>query len=86
MFYTYMLKSERDNKLYTGWTDDLKNRLSLHNNGKVEATKHRVPLKLVYYEACLNKELAILREKQLKTGFGRSYLKRRLGIIGKLDL
>jgi putative endonuclease len=51
-----------------------------HNNGMVSATKYRRPLKLIYYEACLSEEMAIAREKQLKTGFGRAYLKRRLKI------
>jgi len=58
----------------------LNSRLREHNLGKVFATKSRVPLKLIYYEACLNKENAIKREKQLKTGFGRKYLKNRLGV------
>lgn len=79
MFYTYVLKSEEDNKLYIGWTNDLRLRVENHNKGKVTATKHRVPLVLVYYEACLDKKKAIEREKQLKSGFGRAYLKRRLG-------
>jgi putative endonuclease len=61
-------------------TVDLKNRLQEHNNAKVEATQYRIPLKLIYFEACLDKFLAIAREKQLKTGFGRAYLKRRLKI------
>jgi putative endonuclease len=78
MFYTYVLKSELDGKLYIGWTNDLKHRLTEHNSGKVSATKYRVPLKLIYYEACLEEKSAIAREKQLKTGFGRAYLKRRL--------
>jgi len=78
MFYTYVLKSKKDNELYIGWTIDLKARYKEHNHGLVEATKYRLPVELVYYEACLNKEKAIEREKQLKTGFGRSYLKRRL--------
>lgn len=78
MFYTYVLKSELDKELYIGWTVDLKKRVTDHNRGKVESTKLRIPLELVYYEACLSKESAISREKQLKTGFGRSYLKRRL--------
>ena len=77
-YYTYVLKSLKDGKLYIGWSNNLKQRVKKHFNGKVEATKNRLPLKLLYYEACLNKELAIAREKQLKTGFGRAYLKRRL--------
>jgi len=77
-YYTYVLRSHLDNKLYTGWTDDLIDRVKKHNLGLVKSTKYRRPLILVYYEACLIKEKAILREKQLKTGFGRAYLKRRV--------
>jgi putative endonuclease len=78
MFYTYVLRSLKDNKLYIGWTNDLRQRFQKHQNGLVTATKDRRPLKLIYYEACLKKEDAIAREKSLKTGFGRSYIKRRL--------
>lgn len=78
MFYTYVLKSEKDGELYIGWSDDLKNRFKEHCEGRVNSTKDRLPVKLVYYEACLFKEGAVEREKQLKTGFGRAYLKRRL--------
>ena len=79
MFYhTYILLSKVDHKLYVGWTIDLKKRLDQHNKGLVESTKSRKPFKLVYFEGCLSKEKAIRREKQLKTGFGRAYLKRRI--------
>ncbi len=79
-FYTYVLKSQKDKKIYIGWTNNLKARLLEHNSGRVFATKGRRPFDLVYYEACILKEKAIAREKQLKTGFGRAYLKRRLGV------
>jgi putative endonuclease len=78
LYFTYVLKSSIDDKLYIGWTISIKNRLKQHNSGKVYATKYRRPLKLIYYEACLHKELAIKREKQLKTGFGRKYLNNRI--------
>lgn len=78
MFYTYVLKSKKDGKLYVGWAKDLRDRVIKHNRGKVDSTRTRVPLELIYFEGCLSKELAIKREKQLKTGFGRAYLKRRL--------
>jgi putative endonuclease len=78
MYYTYVLKSQKDDKLYIGWTDDIDGRLEAHNNGKVESTKNRVPFKVVYYEACLFRGKAIKREKQLKTGFGRKYLNDRI--------
>jgi len=78
MFYTYVLKSIKDNELYVGWTVDLKERINEHQKGHVRSTKNRLPIDLVYYEACLTREGAIKREKQLKTGFGRKYLKNRI--------
>lgn len=77
-FYTYVLESEVDGKFYIGWTYDLRKRFVKHNDGLVMATKLRKPFKLVYYEACLSKTKAIEREKQLKTGFGRKYLRKRI--------
>ena len=78
MYYTYLLKSNKDGKFYTGYTKNLKLRFEQHNKGKVESTKNRRPLKLVYYEACLNEYDAIHREKYLKTAWGKRYLKTRL--------
>jgi putative endonuclease len=78
MFYTYVLKSLKDGELYIGFSKDLKNRLNEHNKGLVSITKNRRPFKLVYYEACLSYTKAVEREKSLKTGFGRAYLKRRI--------
>lgn len=56
MFYTYVLRSKKDNKLYIGFTPDLKSRVEKHNKGLVVSTKKRRPLELVYYEACLKEE------------------------------
>jgi len=78
-YYTYVLRSLKDRELYIGWSDDLRQRIKAHNSGNVEATKGRLPMKLVYYEACLVEKSAIKREKALKTGFGRKYLRERLG-------
>ncbi len=78
MFYTYVLKSKKDDKLYIGFSSNLKRRLEEHNKGLVGITKNRRPFELVYYEACCNEKKAIEREKILKTGFGRSYLKKRI--------
>ena len=78
MFYAYVLKSRKDNKLYIGHSDDLKRRIARHNEGLVPSTKNRRPLDLVYYEACLNEQKSIKREKYFKTGFGRKFLKGRI--------
>ncbi len=78
IYYTYVLESNLDAKLYIGWTDNLKERITSHNNGLVLSTMGRRPLRLVYFEGCLSKEAAIKREKYFKTGFGRRFLKNRL--------
>ena len=78
MFYTYVLQSLSDNKLYVGFTKDLKQRFDQHNKGLVKSTKDRRPLKLVYYEACLSQTDATKREKYFKTYQGRMFLKRRI--------
>jgi len=83
-YYTYVMQSESDGKLYTGVTTNLKVRVFQHNQGIVQSTKYRGPLRLIYYEACLNKVDAFRREKYLKTGMGKRYLKNRLkgGLTG----
>ena len=78
MHYVYVLLSKQDEKFYTGFTEDLKRRVVEHNAGRVISTTKRRPLVLVYYEACLNKEDAIHREKYLKTTFGKQYLRNRM--------
>ncbi|PIR05214.1 MAG: excinuclease ABC subunit C [Candidatus Liptonbacteria bacterium CG11_big_fil_rev_8_21_14_0_20_35_14] len=78
MCYTYILKSKKDSKFYTGYTSNLKLRFEQHNKGLVYSTKDRVPLKLIYYEACLNQQDATHREKYLKTYFGKMFIKNRL--------
>lgn len=77
-FYTYVLMSEKDGKLYTGTTNDLHKRIYQHKNGLVSSTKYRLPVLLVYFEACLSKGDAFRRERYLKTGMGKRYLKNRL--------
>ncbi len=78
MYYTYVLRSSKDNKLYIGYTDNLKRRIEEHMEGQVTSTKTRLPVELVYYEACQNSEKAVEREKYFKTGFGRRFLKSRI--------
>ncbi|CAN5475470.1 hypothetical protein BH23BAC1_BH23BAC1_20990 [soil metagenome] len=77
-YYIYVLESEIDKSWYTGYTSDLKNRLNQHNSGKTVTTNRKKPYILIYSEACLNEADAIAREKYLKSGMGRRYLKNRL--------
>jgi len=78
MFYTYILYSLKDTKLYYGYTKDLAQRFEQHNKGQVSSTYDRRPLKLIYYEGCLNKEDALKREKYFKTYRGRQFVNKRL--------
>jgi len=63
---------------YVGYTGGLKKRVEKHNSGLVPATKERQPLKIVYYEACFNKDDAVKREKYLKTSWGKRFIKNRI--------
>ncbi len=78
MYYVYVLKSKKNNNLYTGFTSNLRERLNQHNNNLSTYTKGRGPFELIYYEACLDRFDAIAREKYLKSGMGKRYLKNRL--------
>lgn len=78
MFYTYVIRSKKDGKWYTGSTNNLRKRFKEHSSNKIFSTKGRGPFELVYYEACVNEQDARMREKYLKSGFGKRYLKNRL--------
>lgn len=77
-YYIYILKSELDGKFYTDYTSNLKLRLEQRNKGQVKSTKARRPLKLIYFEGCLNQQDATRREKYLKTHYGKMFLGNRL--------
>jgi putative endonuclease len=68
MYYVYILKSEADGNIYTGFTTNLKARLNNHKLGKVASTRHRLPIKLIYYESYLSEIDARRREIYLKSG------------------
>lgn len=78
MFYVYVYYDRNKRTFYVGYTNDLKRRVAEHKCGKTQTTSRMQDKLLVYYEASVSKKDAEDREKQLKTGFGRGYLKRRL--------
>ncbi len=78
MFYTYILKSKKNGRMYTGSTSGLRKRLKQHNDSKSTFTKRDKPYELIYYEACMNRNDAESRELSLKSGLGKRYLKNRL--------
>jgi putative endonuclease len=78
-FTVYVLKSLTTGKLYIGQTQDLETRVSSHNNGLSPYTKNRGPWALVYKEEFSTRSEAMVRERFLKTGKGREFLKRQIG-------
>jgi len=78
MYNVYVLRSKKDNCFYTGFTSDLNKRLEEHNNQDQISTMNRVPFQLIYYEWCLSKKDAIAREKYLKSGMGKKYIRNRI--------
>lgn len=77
-YYTYVLKSTKSNRWYTGSTEDLRKRFNQHNANKSRSTKYRGPYELMYYEACRNRGDAEIREQYLKSTMGKRYLRNRL--------
>ncbi|MBU0476887.1 GIY-YIG nuclease family protein [Patescibacteria group bacterium] len=77
-YYVYVIQSVKNDRRYTGFTYDLRKRFNEHNSSEVYSTKNRGPFELVYYEMCRNEQDARTREKYLKTGIGKRYLKNRL--------
>ncbi len=78
MNYSYVLLSKKDTQFYIGSTGDFRKRVRQHNQGQVRSTAFRRPLRLIYYEGCLNGDDARRRERYLKTRRGGRYLKQRL--------
>ena len=71
----YALKSLKDGRIYVGFTGNLEKRLNEHNSGKTSSTKAWVPWELLYSEKVSTRIEARKREKYLKSGIGKEYLK-----------
>lgn len=77
MWYVYVLQNKY-RKRYIGSTKDLQKRILKHNSGNNRSTKYGIPWKIIYCEISLNINDTRAREKYLKSGMGRRYLKNRL--------
>lgn len=85
MFYVYLLKSQKDNNLYIGSTNNLKRRFEEHNKGFVQSTKSRLPLDMIYFEAYKSESDARKREQNLKLR-SNAYKQLKLRIKDSLSL
>lgn len=78
MYGIYILISKKDGSLYTGYSSNVKVRFDEHQKGKVHSTRDKRPLEMIYCELYKNKKDALQREKYLKSGWGRNYVKKIL--------
>lgn len=78
MYYVYVLRSETDSGMYIGYSANLRRRFAEHVEGISTATSERGPWTLIYYEAYLEQKDALGRERYLKSGAGRRFLKAQL--------
>ena len=76
--YVYLLQSLKDGSYYTGYTTDLDNRLSQHNDGSVTYSSKKRPFKMIWHCVFLHKIKAIQFEKYLKSGSGFAFARKRL--------
>jgi putative endonuclease len=81
MIYVYVLKSDKDGRYYVGMTQNLVRRLKEHNSGRTKSTKGYRPWILIHHEAYPNREAARKREKYLKSGYGKQWLKNKYNLV-----
>ena len=74
MWYTYIIYSEKLDRYYIGYTDNLSWRLERHNQGWGRFTKGGIPWKLVYFKKYQTKQEALKREREIKSKKSRKYI------------
>lgn len=84
MYYVYIIKSQNHSRYYTGYTNNITDRLEHHNSGATKSTKPYRPWILVYTEQFKNKKLAWLREKQIKKFKGGEAFKKLVNSHGEV--
>jgi putative endonuclease len=76
-FFVYRIQSRKDpNYHYTGFTENIQQRLDDHNDSKVPTTAGRGPWILLSAHAFAEKSKALAFEKYLKSGSGREFARR----------
>ncbi len=74
-YFVYAISSCNKTYIYVGMTNHLQRRLSEHNKGYNKTTKPYAPFNLIYWEELPNRTEARAKEKYLKSGIGKAFLK-----------
>ncbi len=75
MIYVYAIQSIKDGRIYVGMTADITQRIKQHNNGLTSSTRFFAPWELIHSESFPDRVTARKREKYLKSGVGKEFLK-----------
>ena len=73
-YFVYILQSLIDSTYYIGSTQDLKERLKRHNEGRSKYTKAKRPWQLIYFEEFTKRSYATRREKEIKNRKSRQFI------------
>ena len=76
MYTVYALKSKLKNYIYVGMTTDLADRVKRHNDGREKTTRPYRPFELIYKEIHFTRKDARIRQKYLKSGVGKEFLRK----------
>jgi putative endonuclease len=74
-FTVYAIKSNNRNYIYVGMSNNLERRLDEHNRRQNKSTKAYAPFTLLYSESFDSRSDARVKEKYLKSGVGKAFLK-----------
>lgn len=75
IYFIYAIKSKVDGRIYVGMTNNINRRLQEHNAGNTQSTKHYRPWTIIYLEKMEDRINARKKEKYLKSGCGKEFLK-----------
>jgi putative endonuclease len=75
MYYVYAILSLKRNYIYVGQTNNIERRFTEHNSGRNKTTSPYKPFRLIYYELFEDRVEARKREKYLKSGIGKEFLR-----------
>jgi len=79
MFYVYIIRSEpRPDQTYIGFTEDVRQRLAIHNRNGSRHTAKFSPRRLEFYCAFKQKRKALAFERYLKSHSGKAFANKRL--------
>ncbi len=79
-YYVYIIKSDRTNRFYTGYSKNPQERLIRHNTQATRSTRTGIPWRLVYIELFEDKHSAMKREIEIKKRKSRQYIENLISL------